>query len=384
MNVVVIGKPRIDVTQIVDKYPEIGTNNTMVEREIIASGESLYIAVMLAKWGIKVTYMGLIGGEEEGIKVKSLLESLKVDTRYVEINYEVKTDKNYSILTNDGIRTNIHFNNQKSLTKYRFDFEPDYIITDGSEVDGLLGVINNYPLAKVIMLARETTKKCYNLTKKSSYVVASPEFAEAATKMQINLKKSKTLVDIMQKLQDLENAKYTINLNGNGTLYVKERQVKFIPKIETTIRDRYMMETAFFGAFAYGIINNLDLDVVGKISNMANYKAAEKIGNINNIPNKEEVFTAAGVKEENTIQNNSNIEKEKKVNTEIIQSENIKEEKKPIESEIEQKVEETTIFDVPNETVIKEETTIFDEKPNQEVSEIDELPKEKNEGANEQ
>lgn len=297
MNVLIIGKPQIDVTLIIDEYPSEGTTNLVKEREIIPGGISLYVAIMLANWGVKVAYTGVIGGEEEGLKVKSILENNRLESKYIEINYEVKTDKNYSVLSNTGKRTNIMYNNEKYLSKYRFDFDPDYIITDGSDIPGALGVINNYPNAKVIMLAKELTKNHYNLTKKCSYVVASGKFASAAVKLPINYKKSKTLVELIQKLQDLENAKYTINLEDHGTLYVKDRQVKYIAKIESNLRDEYMREAAFFGAFCYGILNNLDIDSVSKISNMAYYKAGENIGNINNILKKEDMFALSGATE---------------------------------------------------------------------------------------
>ena len=48
---------------------------------------------MLANWGVKVAYTGVIGGEEEGLKVKSLLDNNRLESKYIEINYEVKTDK---------------------------------------------------------------------------------------------------------------------------------------------------------------------------------------------------------------------------------------------------------------------------------------------------
>lgn len=295
MNVVVVGKPRIDVTEFVKEFPSEGADVTLNNRETIAGGTSLYVACMLAKWGINVTYMGLIGGEEEGIKVKSLLEERHINTRFVEVNYEAKTNKNYSILSENGKRTNLIYDNQKYLTKYKLDFEPDYIITDGTDFDGSLGLVNNYPNAKVIFLANVLSKDYYNFSKKCTYVVSNEKFASAATKLSINYHKEKSLVDLMQKLQDLENAKYIINLRGNGTLYVKERQVKFISKVDAILKDEYMMEAAFFAAFAYGIITNLDMDKIGKLCNMVYYKSGENIGNINNILDKNTMFELCNI-----------------------------------------------------------------------------------------
>lgn len=314
MNVIVIGKPRIDVTEIVDNFPLEGKDKKITKRIISNGGISLYVACMLAKWGVNVYYQGLIGGEEEGIKLKNKLEELHINTKFVETNYEVKTDKNYSVLnTSNGVRTNIIFNNGKQLTKHKYDFNPDYIIVDGTDMDGAIGASNNYPDAKMIMLANVISKEYYNLSKRCTYVVASAEFATALTKLDINYNKSKTLVNIMQKIQDLENAKYTLNLLNHGTLYVKDRQVKYIPKIEVKQVDNLMMEAAFLGAFCYGIISNLDMDVIGKISNMACYKVAENIGTIDNILDKNKVFEACSIKLDNDIEKVDSLSEEKQI-----------------------------------------------------------------------
>ena len=222
MNVIVIGKPRIDVTEIVDNFPLEGKDKKITKRIISNGGISVYVACMLAKWGINVYYSGVVGGEEEGIKLKSKLEEYHIDTKFVEVNYETKTNKNYSVLNeSNGTRTNIIFDNEQFLTKHKFDFDPDYIIVDGTDMAGAIGASNNYPNAKMIMLANVVSKEYYNLSKRCTYVVASENFASALTKIAINYNKSKTLVDVMQKIQDLENAQYIINLKNQGTNYIK-------------------------------------------------------------------------------------------------------------------------------------------------------------------
>lgn len=299
MNVIVIGKPRIDETLIVDNYYNEGENKNILDRNIIPGGLSVYVACMLSKWGLNVSYQGMIGGEEEGLKIKSKLEEYKINTKFLEITYEKKSNKNYSVLNKTiGKRTNYIYDNELFTLKHKFDFTPDYIVTDGTDMPGAIGASNNYSNVPIIMLANKNTKEMYNLTKRSKYVIATEEFASEITKMKINYNKSKTLVDMMQKLQDLEAAKYTLMLKGHGTLFVNERQVKYIPKIEVNIVDEYMQEAAFFGAYAYGIINNINLDNTAKLANMAASKAMEKIGNIDNILEKNDIYNACSITEQ--------------------------------------------------------------------------------------
>lgn len=296
MNILVIGKPRIDETLIVDGYYNEGDSRNIVDRNIIPGGLSVYVACLLSKWGLNVSYQGVTGGEEEGLKVKSKLEEYNVNTKFLEITYEKMVNKNYSVLNkSNGKRTGYVYDNGVLTMKHKFDFNPDFIVTDGSDMDGAIGASNNYPNVPIIMLANVISKEMYNLTKRCKYVIASEEFANAATKMSINYSKSKSLVDVMQKLQDLEEAKYALFLKGHGTLYVKDRQVKYIPKIEVNVYDEYMQEGAFLGAYAYGIIKNLDLDVTAKLANMASCKVMEKLGNIENILDKDMVYDACSI-----------------------------------------------------------------------------------------
>lgn len=304
MNIMVIGKPRIDETLIVDNYYNEGDNKNILDRNTIPGGTTVYVACMLSKWGLNVSYQGITGGEEEGLKIKTKLEEYNVNTKFLEITYEKKVNKNYSILnTTTGKRTNYIYDNNVFTLKHKFDFNPYFIITDGSDMDGAIGASNNYPNVPIIMLANVPTKEMYNLTKRSKYVIASEEFATAATKLNINYSKSKTLVDIMQKLQDLEEAKYTLYLKGHGTLYVKDRQVKYIPKIDVKVYDEYMQEAAFLGTYAYGIIKNLDLDTTAKLANMAASKAMENLGNVDNILEKDTIYDACSIPRENNISN---------------------------------------------------------------------------------
>ena len=64
MNVLIIGKPQIDVTQIIDEYPIEGTTNLIKEREIMPGGISLYVAIMLANWGVKVAFARILKIED--------------------------------------------------------------------------------------------------------------------------------------------------------------------------------------------------------------------------------------------------------------------------------------------------------------------------------
>ncbi len=308
MNVIVLGKPKYNIILQTDNYPIENSKSTVNEKIEITAGTSVYVACMLAKWGMKVFYAGAIAGDEIGNKIKKEIESYGVDTKYLETDYESKSNINYVVINKDnGSSTEIEHINNVYLQKHKYDFVPDYVVTDGTDIGGAMAIANNYPTTKIILLANKVSNEYYNLSKRSKYVCANINFAEALTKIKYEFNKPKSLVDFFQKIKDLNNAEYILMLRNKGVLYNKGRQVKMIPAIPIEkISDDSNSGSAFFAAYAYGIINNYDLDEIAKIANIAGGLALTKIGSLNTIPSKEEVYETSGIKEGSKTENIAN------------------------------------------------------------------------------
>lgn len=299
MNVLVIGKPTFDIILPIEKFPADGDIYNLKEKIEVPSGASLYVACMLAKWGMKVYYAGSVCGDEYGTKIKNTLENFQVDTKFLEVDYEHKTGLNYVLLNRASSKnTKISINDEIFAKKYKYDFIPDYIITDGSDMGASIAATNNYPTSKIIMLANKANDDYYNLSKKASFVCASVKYAEALTKMEYDFNHPKTLVNIFQKIKDLNKAEYILMLRDKGVMYISERNVKMIPGITIEKKDDSNSGSAFFAAYAYGIINNLGIETTAKIANIAGGLALTKVGSIYTIPELNEVYNLAGIKKE--------------------------------------------------------------------------------------
>ena len=295
MRVLVIGKPLITSTIILDNFINEGTKTIINERHDEVAGNSVYIAKMLNNWGLEVYYAGAICGDEQGLKIKDELEKENINTTYIETDYERHSSINYILLNKKtGISTQILLDNEAYLTKHRYDINPEFIVTDGTDMGAAIAAANNYPRAKIILLANKVNNDFYNLSKRCHYVCASSSFASALTKMPIDFK-PKALVDLYQKIKDLNKASYIVMLKEKGVLYAKDLNVKQIPGINVQIIDDTYSGSAFFSAYAYGILNNMDIDDIAKIANIAGGISLKEIG-IKSIPTKEEVFKLAGIK----------------------------------------------------------------------------------------
>ena len=198
-----------------------------------------------------------------------------------------------------GSSTQIEHATDIALKKYRYDPVPDYIITDGSDMGASMAAANNYPTAKLITLCNVLDADYAGLSKRSNYVCASLRFAAALVQLPVDYH-ARQLVNLFQKIRDLNKAEYIMMMQERGVLYRKDRQVKMIPAIEVQKQDDGNSGAAFFGAYCYGIINGYDMDEVAKIANIAGALSLTKVGSITSIPTKEEVYQMSGLTEGQT------------------------------------------------------------------------------------
>ena len=264
MKLLVVGKPTYNFITEVDNFIVEGTK-TIVDKVLNeAGGCGIYTSMLLSKWNVDTSFAGVVGSDEYGDNIKKQLDNAKVNSNFLEINYQNITSTNHIIINKSaGLSTEVLFENPELyLTKYKYDFTPDYIVLDGTDYHGSIAAINNYPNAIKILYAKEVSDKIYDISKKCNYVVASEKFASALTKMELDFKKNKSLVEFMQRVKDLNKASYVVRTN-NGSLYVSDNQAKMMPilkpeVIKDTTHEGYM----FFAGFVYGIVNDV-LDKAG-------------------------------------------------------------------------------------------------------------------------
>lgn len=298
MKILVIGKPTYNVILPVNNFVIEGSKNQLTGKLEMGGGASFYAASLMAKWGAEVAYTGVIGSDPYGNKIKADLEALNVDTKYVEINYENPTSFNYLIVNAaNGSSTQMVIDDPNvTLQKYKYDFTPEFLIMDGTDLAGSMAAINNFPQAKSIVLANRVSEDIYSLTKRATHVIANTNFAKALTKLELEVDKPKALVNFMQKIKDLQKAEYIITMRDHGVLYTSEQQVKMIPSIAIEKKvDDTNAGNMFFAAFCYGLINNYNIDQAVRIANITAGLALTKLGSVNSIPELSEVLNLAGI-----------------------------------------------------------------------------------------
>ena len=93
-----IGHSSYDIYIQTDEYPKEGTRERYVHKVACGGGPAANVAYLLGKWGVSTTFAGVVGNDVFGSRIKKELETVGVDTRYMESSYENDTTISFIIV----------------------------------------------------------------------------------------------------------------------------------------------------------------------------------------------------------------------------------------------------------------------------------------------
>lgn len=314
MKVLIISKPVYhNIMPLVDfpKSKDIFNLNNTIES---IYGEANVAAYILGMYNLDVEYSGVIGNDEAGSKFKKMLEDINVSTKFIDIDYEYKTDVINSIINIEkGGFSHIKVNTMKNdMSKFKYDFDPEYIVFDDKDFSGANAALNNYPNAKFIFYGKTPNKDVINMCKRADYIVCNINFVSKLTGLEIVLNKPKTIIALYQRLIDLFKGEWIITLGEYGVIYCNENNVKMIPALKCEVVDRDKAGSVFFGTFAYSIISGIDIENAVRLANINASYSLNKIGATNGLMKLDELLKNKVIKNEQvkvveSVQNSENI-----------------------------------------------------------------------------
>lgn len=291
MKILCIGHASYDITFPVEEFIKENTKNRVNEKVECGGGPASNAAYLLGKYGMETYFMGLVGNDFYGKKIKQELESVGVNTKYLLMNDDYSTTAS-TIIANksNGSRTVLTY--KSNTYKYPvtdIDFTPDIILVDGQEIEESNYIIDKYPNAITIIDAGRSTDEIINLSKKVNYVVCSKDFAEKCSNMIIDYDNKETLVEVYQKLEEIFDGTIVATLEAKGCLYKYNNFIKIMPSISVKAVDSTGAGDLFHGAFTYSVANNYSFEDTLKISNIVGALSVTKVGGRFSVPSKEEV-----------------------------------------------------------------------------------------------
>ena len=293
MKILCIGHSSWDMTVPVDDYPIENTKYRFSEKYSAGGGPASNAAYLLGKWGIETVIATTIGSDDFGTKIKKEFQDIKVNTEYIETNYEKETSFSFILINKkNGSRTVFNVATEHpALKKLNYDFTPDIIFTDGHDYGTTQNAISKYQNAISVIDAGRITPELLELCKYIKYIVCSKGFAETVTGMKFDFNNPQSLVNIYTKLQNkYPNSNLTITLEEHGCLYTSGNEIKIMPGLKLTPVDTTGAGDIFHGAFTYGLANGFDMDKIVTFANIAAGLSVTKMGSRLSIPSLSEVM----------------------------------------------------------------------------------------------
>lgn len=293
MKIFCIGNVSYDITMPMNEYPEENFKYRTVERVECGGGPSSNAAYLLGKWGINTYFIGSIGDDEYGKKIKQEFKNVNVNTSYMTICKNVPTTLSLVVPnTKNGSRTIITHRNPNLKSKIKKTKEnPDIILIDGEEYETSNNIIEQFPSAITVIDAGKVNDNVIDLCKKANYVVCSKKFAEEYTNLKFDFNDNEKIKQIYKKLKDDFKNNIVVTLEDRGALYLFENELKIMPSIKINSIDSTGAGDIFHGAFVYCISKNYDIEKTIKISNIAGALSTKKIGTRNSMPDLEKVMS---------------------------------------------------------------------------------------------
>jgi sulfofructose kinase len=291
VKILCIGHASYDITIPCNGYPKENTKNRVNEKVECGGGPACSAAYLLGKWGMDTTFIGVVGNDHHGKRVKAELESVNVNTNYMEIDESNDTTLSFIIVNKDnGSRTIFSYRSPSVGLKKKNDVKADIILIDGQELQASLDALDNNPDAISILDAGSLKDENITLGKRVDYLVCSKNFAEDYTKIKIDLNDPVTIIGIYTKMEEVFKNKIIITLEDKGCLYKDNNKIKLMPSISVKAVDSTGAGDYFHGAFTYSIANNFDIEKALKISNITGALSVTKLGSRNSAFPLEEVM----------------------------------------------------------------------------------------------
>lgn len=307
METIIIGKPAMNIYLPLQEFPQEGDLFIIKGKNESVGNIGATSACLLAKWGMSTHFTGVVGNDSYAEKIRDTFKTYRVNSKFMETDFEIGTAVNYNILNaKTGVVTKILYNNFESqLKKFKYDFIPDFGIIDGTDFAGAHALLNNNGSVKTVFYGRIGDKDTVAMSKRCTWAVVTEKFAEMMTKETPD-GSAEGYVSLYQKIVDSSGkSNYIVILNNHKILYCVDGKVKMLPEMKINIADASSFDSIFVGALSFALMNNIALDDAIKFANTAAAISLSRIGEVDAIPEIDEVLDNSGLREKFGLKSNT-------------------------------------------------------------------------------
>ncbi len=288
-----IGHAAYDITLPVAQYPVENKKMRIAPGVECGGGAAANAAYLLSKWGTNNYFVGVVGNDLYGERIKKEFIDIGTNIDYLETSDEFDTTTSY-ILANygNGSRTIIVSRNKETGVKNQnIPVKPDVILVDGEELEISKKILKDNPNSISVLDAGNLKPSIVELCGYVKYLVGSKDFAEEYTKMKIDVSNMDSLIKVYEKIKKDFNNIVVITLEEAGSFTEIDGKHTIIPSIKIANPvDSTGAGDIFHGAFTYFISNGYSLYRSLRLANITGALSVKKLGGKNSMPDLEEVL----------------------------------------------------------------------------------------------
>jgi ribokinase len=301
-KVAVIGSLNYDIVLKQERLPEIGETITVDGVAFCAGGKGANQAVQCAKLGLETYMVGNVGNDHFGTM---LIDSLK--------KYNVKTDYIGLAQTHTGLGIVNSFPDGRLLSTISTGANYSLTIEDIERAETIIK--KSQIVILQLEIPREVVEFSIKLAKKHNcYVIvnAAPSYNLSEDAMELIdcfvVNEAEASFYANQEISTVESAIQScdplfkqigdlliITLGEKGSiLYDGKNTFCFSPE-KVNVVETTGAGDSYIGAIAYGLLNGLSKDEMGKFASKVSSKTVTKIGGQDAMPHLEEVLSSSEV-----------------------------------------------------------------------------------------
>lgn len=279
-NVLFIGNLNYNINLFLDSYPlENQAYNIVKKTKSVGNN----ISIVLSKYDLNVYYFSFVGDDIEGKEVINYLHSNKINTDYINVINNTKTNKRFIIRnTKNNSKTILseRINNKYQL--YRdINFIPNVIYTENYDYVLLKKLRQKFNTTKIITSLNEFTNDALNTCSLSDYIIIPLKYAQMLSNEKLDIRNKKSIINLYIKTKRLFSGKILIYIEDVGTIYEHNNMISIIPKLGDKTLINNSSYDIYVSTFIYSICKGFEIDKAIKISTISKFLSDNNKQNLN-------------------------------------------------------------------------------------------------------
>ncbi|MFW5985778.1 MAG: ribokinase [Halanaerobiales bacterium] len=296
-SILVIGSINMDLVLETSRIPQGGESLMGEKYHYLPGGKGSNQAVALSRLGAKTSFLGKIGDDTQGRKLKTGLEKEGINTSYLKVTEEGKTGLAVILLENNGQNRIIVYPGANMKLKSEdletaFDQSYDAVllqleIPQEIVIESFLQAEKN----KTPVILDAGPARSFPLEKIKGLEILSPNETEVKALTGIAIKNKQTVREAAEILYEKSRAEHiVIKMGKEGAALFSNNRLEFFPaRPVEKVLDTTAAGDAFTAAMALSYVSNKDINKAIRFANKAGALTVTKLGAQPSLPSIEEV-----------------------------------------------------------------------------------------------